>query len=460
MNNTKLKNYPTAILKLFFERNNKSTTTVTNLGNVFRNSKWSDLKIQNTKNLFIGQYVSMWGVILILVIVLSLVLTFGNPSIVRSYWLLRLGIYDWFFDITFALGIVVYTLSLLLRNYTSSLIQSTVKNTLLTDSRHTSETGSYTVPTKTDSLTSNQVELVHTMYKLKHCLDLADHSTRLNQFTAPSTVTSTLSFNNQVLVHSLRNTAATTRNNPLNLVVSNSSSRATRTLLNNFRVDASSVTNLDLSAVGIYDTNTPMSLAKQERWLLKNSLVSRNLSNSNNSTVDAKKLIGSAVMDSNISNRNLWVSNLYSGNNMDFMFAKSNLSELLTSYNFNEESREFFMKRYMFLINQQLLNTTHSVSLTKTGHYTSTVGVNNYNLLVNTDSLNNLITSNLFNYTTTHAISIDKSTTTVNSSRDVAYDGTDAGVLNPVSLPIYVYTNNTSSTKYTVSSVSNTDSLL
>ena len=53
MNNNKLKNYPNSILKLFFERNNKNVSTFSKLGNVFRNSKWSDLKIHNIKSSFI-----------------------------------------------------------------------------------------------------------------------------------------------------------------------------------------------------------------------------------------------------------------------------------------------------------------------------------------------------------------------------------------------------------------------
>ncbi len=39
MNNSKLKNYPSALLRLFFERNNKLVNTISNLGNVFKNSK-------------------------------------------------------------------------------------------------------------------------------------------------------------------------------------------------------------------------------------------------------------------------------------------------------------------------------------------------------------------------------------------------------------------------------------
>ena len=39
MNSFRLKNYKLSTLRLYFERNNKFAETMTNLGNVYRNSK-------------------------------------------------------------------------------------------------------------------------------------------------------------------------------------------------------------------------------------------------------------------------------------------------------------------------------------------------------------------------------------------------------------------------------------
>ena len=47
--NIKYKHSTASLLKIFFERANKTTQTVASLGNVYRNSKWSDLKVQNIK---------------------------------------------------------------------------------------------------------------------------------------------------------------------------------------------------------------------------------------------------------------------------------------------------------------------------------------------------------------------------------------------------------------------------
>ena len=55
-NNLKYRHSLLSYLKLFFERNTKDNSTFASLGNVFRNSKWTDLKIQNVKTTFVKQF--------------------------------------------------------------------------------------------------------------------------------------------------------------------------------------------------------------------------------------------------------------------------------------------------------------------------------------------------------------------------------------------------------------------
>lgn len=55
-NNTKLRNQTLGQLKLLFERANKNYNPVNAFGNVFRNSKWSDLKVINVKESFTDLY--------------------------------------------------------------------------------------------------------------------------------------------------------------------------------------------------------------------------------------------------------------------------------------------------------------------------------------------------------------------------------------------------------------------
>ena len=46
-------------LKLLFERNKKINSSYTNIGNVFKNSKWLNLKIQNVKQDFIVKWIPL-----------------------------------------------------------------------------------------------------------------------------------------------------------------------------------------------------------------------------------------------------------------------------------------------------------------------------------------------------------------------------------------------------------------
>ena len=74
-NNTKLKNNTLNSLRIFFERNNKFYDSASSFGNVFRNSKWSDLKFQNIKNSFISLRVSK--LTLLLLVILFFIITIG-----------------------------------------------------------------------------------------------------------------------------------------------------------------------------------------------------------------------------------------------------------------------------------------------------------------------------------------------------------------------------------------------
>ena len=52
MSSLKVNNNITSYLKIFFERSNKLSNTVSSFGNVFKNSKWSDFQTQNIKKSF------------------------------------------------------------------------------------------------------------------------------------------------------------------------------------------------------------------------------------------------------------------------------------------------------------------------------------------------------------------------------------------------------------------------
>ncbi len=73
-NNLKFNNRFVSTSKIFFERTTKSWQSVQALGNVYRNSKWSDLNIFNIKESFLPQFKSTFNVL----IIFFMVMTFTN----------------------------------------------------------------------------------------------------------------------------------------------------------------------------------------------------------------------------------------------------------------------------------------------------------------------------------------------------------------------------------------------
>jgi len=79
-NNNKFNYSLYGYLRIFFERNNKFNFSFLKLGNIFKNTKWTDFKIQNIKNLFLRfSFVMLIGSIFIIFV--SMFITGGNlPS--------------------------------------------------------------------------------------------------------------------------------------------------------------------------------------------------------------------------------------------------------------------------------------------------------------------------------------------------------------------------------------------
>jgi hypothetical protein len=164
-------------------------------------------------------------------------------------------------------------------------------------------------PTSADNF---DLVLTHKLYKLKNNIDLVNHSKIVDNFISKPTQVST-SFNNLVIMSSLGNAYNSKAslhllNKPgynlkdtilkdsldLNYYISNAN------LLNsniNGGVEGLTISTLNLS--------NNLDLAKQSRWLLKNSPVSRNTSTNNFSITESKKLIGDSLSLPNMSSVNI-----------------------------------------------------------------------------------------------------------------------------------------------------------
>ena len=126
-NNSKLKNNALQSLRLLFERNNKFYDSVSNIGNVFRNSKWSDLKVQNIKSSFIGPKASRSVIVTLVVLIVTCIVELGHqhntlpyipllgPIIEQAYLLLN-QLYDYVLVLLVALYYTVKGLESYIKN--------------------------------------------------------------------------------------------------------------------------------------------------------------------------------------------------------------------------------------------------------------------------------------------------------------------------------------------------------
>jgi hypothetical protein len=97
-----------------------------------------------------------------------------------------------------------------------------------------------------------------------------------------------------------------------------------------------------------------INLIKQERWFLKNSFITNDISKLNKKYTESIKYINSFFNDIDITSKNIWISNFYNSENMELNNSNLNLN-LLKNLNFYDTSTEFFFKRNLnFLSNRNL----------------------------------------------------------------------------------------------------------
>lgn len=163
--------------------------------------------------------------------------------------------------------------------------------------------------------------------------------------------------------------------------------------------------NTALSLTGL-NTQEALKASKEDRWLLRNSLLSENLIINSNAFTQSKKLLGVNLLSSDIASKNVWTStklNGVSGENTSSFLANlqelfvnqqssvnkstnaPHLSNNLTNFDLFENSRMWLTKKYFFT--NQLKNNTVSLSQLQGSNYTSsTTNEHLFNILVNTQS--------------------------------------------------------------------------
>lgn len=196
--------------------------------------------------------------------------------------------------------------------------------------------------------------------------------------------------------------------------------------------------NKDLKNNKNHINNNNLNIAKQERWLIKNTPISRNLTTANHSSLEAKKLIGSSLETPKHSSKNIWTSTFYSEGKKD-IFKDYPLININNNqgYNFFEESREFYSKRFMYLVDHSNLNTTKTVNLSTVSNYNY---INNY-----TNHYNVLLQA--FKFQNNTKIDLRNLSKNINIYNDYILIGQNNEFLGTDSLVLFQTINNTNNTK-------------
>jgi hypothetical protein len=181
------------------------------------------------------------------------------------------------------------------------------------------------------------------------------------------------------------------------------------TFIHQFDTESSNLNKINTynTALSVTNLNTQDALrsAKQDRWLVRNSLLSENLILNSNAFTQSKKLLGINFLSSDAASKNVWnsakLSSLDTSSTTNFI---SNLQELfsnqplrndqlsqlnstnpnLDNFNFFENSRMWLVKKYYFT-NQLKNNLTQASPLVVNCNTVSVLSTNNhkYTLFLN-----------------------------------------------------------------------------
>jgi hypothetical protein len=386
MNSFRLKNYKISTLRLYFERNNKFAETMTNLGNVYRNSKWSDFKTQNIKDAFTKKRAPIF-IISALCIVIALFLI--NWSFGRGY-ISNIPLLDPLREsISFALVQLVnktnaalafiYLQAHLLQQYIINKIEATKLRLFglkastkakVVSTRNAVHASLHKTTTNSlarargawkSALNTRWFESSFYLQGCRNMLSFFGLKTKRPFYEGDLNYTALFLATQYPLSRStnfegiLSTRLRRTWKEPLfsdeessYLPIALPYKRLTKTYepfkwsdgWYSLCLDYSTALNLNnANRVALYtkvlspenmNIATSLNLAKQDRWLIRNTLTSEHIARNNNAYTQAKRLVSTNLTSSDTRNSNVWVSTkLNKLNLLDSLEASAGLIELL-----------------------------------------------------------------------------------------------------------------------------------
>lgn len=361
-NNSKYNSSYLVNLRLLFERNNKLKSTFDKLGNTFRNSKWNDFKVQNVKiSLIKSWFVSFVLIFISLLVVFSF---FGYTNSTKTFFLpafaselcgafffLLAQISNTFSLLLIKVGFLLLSIKISVYQFlgfnTDFVINSFKPNNL--DLEHNKNVIIARKKTNNFSLTPNLtynnelVELSRTLsqaaYALRKLEDSKSVQNLLESLQKPIKMhIDFLLFDLISLDYSESGSWRPRQvyNNILNYQPNlNFDNKSISINLNNLNELSKSNYNNVLSNFNVF---LNLNQSKQNRWLLKNSLLSNSMSLNFFHFTQAKALVGNSLYSSEGTSSNVWnsskLSQLSSINELKTLsFFKSNSFSTLNQYN-------------------------------------------------------------------------------------------------------------------------------
>ena len=386
-------------LRLFFERTIKFHNTISSLGNVYRNSKWSDLKIQNIKNSFLIQFSNIYVLLSISIFIVVIFIKVGYVDL-NLLKIIPYRCWYAFQDLITYLFILLLSLVHSIINkfnyffYNKLLNLFTIEDYRNLDSYINNRLLSKNIIV--NNVNSSNKDILLLSWYIQKTLNLL--STLEKKPAVPTKDNLVLNFSNvknydqeikNLLYIEVNNKFTINSKNTYSIINSENTfclNKVNKKFANIFTNDTN-IKEINLNLFGyqklfLFNIKNNIEYGKQVKWLWKSSVLSNKLITKLSNVTHWKKLYGvPTLMDSN-SNYNIWVSSKLE-NNINFLKLKqnevNNNINLNTNYilnnNFfninNYESSIFWLiKRYKFLHdsskNQQYINYKNNTSfLTK-----------------------------------------------------------------------------------------------
>ena len=375
--------------RLFFERTSKMSQSFQAFGNVYRNSKWSDLHVFNIKASAGLQFKHIFIILISFIFVTLFSARFDLQwfnllvfTVAEFIGFLKDTLCSWVYFLIYTTSFMfLKSIYLLAKKFHMSLVPTATKKSV-TDAAVLGNRQTPWLQAKgTGTPTTTNEILLLSLYLQKVVKYL--HLTNMTDTQISKLYSTEHDFTR--LYHSLQINGVYT-NHFLFFVLNQQYNLVTKTMNNRFSnrdnlfyepLDNSTLNNIRTLEVNtnwikslnfkhqkefLKIINQNLNIGKENRWLMKHSLLSHDVLKSAHSTTHLKKLYGTDKVSSSLASKNIWVSTRLSGGRTLYnsvvasstSYLKNISNSLLhtsTSLNLNNIEESFFwlLQRFNFL---------------------------------------------------------------------------------------------------------------